>query len=92
MHPKIKSEKWITWLESKTNDISVEYLVNSTVTPVNFQNMVDFFPADIINVTFLSSTFCNVAQKSLKGESVSISLTDENQTINVNNFLTAIGE
>lgn len=92
MPPRVKSEKWISWIEPKTSDINVEYFVNCSTAPVNIENMVDCFPADIINVNFLSSTFYNLAQTPLKGKSISISLTDEDKTINVNDFLTTIGE
>ncbi len=88
MTPKIASEKWTTASQSLIN---AEYLVKTISGAVSHENISSL--GNVIAIEILSTVGpSNIIEKYLKGDSVYVSLTDENQTGNVTDFLSALGE
>lgn len=87
MNPR--SDKWIGSSQDNTTDAKL-YFVNALThypSPTVLSNM----PHYSIAIEFITTPFFNILTD-LKGESIGISLTEENRSVNVTDILSALGE
>lgn len=87
---KPKSNKWITSNESINSTAEAcSYFANAVSQCI--PSAVDIKTHYLVALEFISTKFFNISTE-LKGESSSISLTDENRTVNATAILSALGE